>query len=164
MQRSARNESRHIVRERWRNGWQPKPLYRPIWPAKDFDAGTKTPSRPKRINNRSPTTDNIQKNILRPLTTNSRTKIVRGSKKVGDRSLRDHANTLAVCNCYTYANVHSTHSIPRKSFDMYCCYPSETCRQPVREPINDQENILPTSLVGKRFSMQLQKHQADQNA
>ena len=67
---------------------------------KIFDAGAKTPSRPKRINNRSPTTDNIQKNILRPLTTNSRTKIVSGSKKVGDRSLRDHANTLAVCNCY----------------------------------------------------------------
>ena len=42
--------------------------------------------------------------------------------------------------------------------------PSETGWQPVRErspitgrPIKDQVNLVPTSLVGKRFSMQLQK-------
>ena len=67
-----------------------------------FDAAVKTPSRPKCINNLSPTTDNLQKTILRPLTTNCQTNIVRGckkknkkKKKVGDRSLRvsDHANT-----------------------------------------------------------------------
>ena len=63
------------------------------------------------------------------------------------------------------------HNVPRKYVDINLCRcQSKTGRQPVLEQsptvwrlIKDQENLLPTSLVGKTFSMRLQKCPADEN-
>ena len=98
------------------------------------------------------------KTILRPLT-----KIVRSCKEVGDRTLRrcDHANTGSICHCYAYAQVHIQHYVPRKWYlmSLFIWNRSVTSPRTVanywRKIKYQKKNLLPTSLVGKRFSMQL---------
>ena len=108
-----------------------KPCW-PVWSAEGVSCCSKNPRQPKCITNRSPTNDNLQKTILRPLTAKCRTKIVRGCKKAGVWSLCDHANTgsmllLCICNI-SYIFIMFLENL---SYLVYC--QSETGRQPVRE-------------------------------
>ena len=95
------------------------PLYDQFGRQKAYDAASKIRRWPKRITNRLPTTDNLQETILRPMTTNCRTNIVSGCRKVGDLSLRgcDHACQYWQYNFYAIVMhvqkfIH-IHNVPR---------------------------------------------------